>query len=43
MKVALRVVLGIAVGALLATLPVLHFHSGHTHDPQGGSHASHAH
>ena len=43
MRPALRIALGIVVGALLATLPVLHFHSGHAHDAQGGSHASHTH
>jgi hypothetical protein len=43
MKAALRIALGIAAGAILAAMPLLHFHSNHAHDAQGGSHASHAH
>jgi hypothetical protein len=43
MRTALRIVIGIVAGALLATLPVLHFRSGHAHDAQGGFHASHTH
>ena len=44
MRIALRIALGIAVGAVLAMLPVLHFRAGHAHDVhEGGFHASHAH
>jgi len=37
MRTAVRVVLGLALGALLASLPFLHYRAA------GGSHAHHAH
>jgi hypothetical protein len=45
MSAPVRVALGLVVGALLATLPFLHFRYGaDRHDAApGGSHASHAH
>jgi hypothetical protein len=44
MSAPVRVALGLVVGALLATLPFLHFRHGARHDAApGGSNASHAH
>jgi hypothetical protein len=41
---AARIALGLALGALLASLPFLHYRAagGHDHEP-GGDHAHHTH
>jgi hypothetical protein len=50
MSRTVRIALGLALGALLATLPFLHFRGSAAHDRPpapgdrtGGSHAHHAH
>jgi hypothetical protein len=44
MSAVLSVALGLVLGALLATLPFLHYRHGAAHDAApGGPHASHGH